>query len=99
MRKLIITIIIALASLNCVAAPESAKKADAKPAVERVEKKQDHSTGRPWKGHEVFRGPKGGLYYWHVPKTGKNAGQQVKRYLTKEEREQFNAGSDGTKKQ
>lgn len=99
MRKLIITIIIALATLNCVAAPENAKKADAKLAVERVEKKQDQSTGRPWKGHEVFRGPKGGLYYWHVPKTGKNAGKQVKRYLTKEEREQFNAGSDGTKKQ
>lgn len=99
MKKILLTIAIVLASLNCVAAPESAKKADAKPAVERVEKKQGQSTGRPWKGHEVFRGPKGGLYYWHVPKTGKNAGQQVKRYLTKEEREQFNAGSDGTKKQ
>lgn len=99
MRKLFITIIIAMATLNCVAANEGTRQADAKPAVERVEKKQDQSTGRPWKGHEVFRGPKGGLYYWHVPKTGKNAGQQVKRYLTKEEREQFNAGSDGTKKQ
>ena len=56
MKKILLTIAIVLASLNCVAAPESAKKADAKPAVERVEKKQDQSTGRPWKGHEVFRG-------------------------------------------
>lgn len=99
MKKLLLTIAIVLASLNCVAAPES-KPTATTAKVERVENKsQDQSTGRPWKGHEVFRGPKGGLYYWHVPKTGKNAGQQVKRYLTKEEREQFNAGSDGTKKQ
>ena len=99
MKKILLTIAIVLASLNCVAVAENTKGADAKPATERVEKKQDQSTNRTWKGHEVYRGPKGGLYYWHVPKSGKNAGQQVKRYLNKEEREQFNAGSDGTKKQ
>lgn len=98
MKKLLLTIAIVLASLNCVAAPES-KQTATTANVERVEKSQDQSTGRQWKGHEVFRGPKGGLYYWHVPKTGKNAGQQTKRYLNKDEREQFNAGSDGTKKQ
>ena len=98
MRKLIITIIIALATLNCVAATEGTRQADARPAIEQTTKSQDPVVGT-YKGREIHRGSKGGLWYWHTPKTGKNAGKQVKRYLNKQEREQFNAGSDGTKKQ
>ena len=93
MRKLIITIIIALATLNCVAAPEGTRQADARPAIEQTTKSQDPIVGT-YKGREIHRGSKGGLWYWHTPKTGKNAGKQVKRYLTKQEKEEFNQGKN-----
>ena len=89
MKKLFITIFIALAALTCAAGNTTTAKQGTSAAVERVEKKQDPIVGT-FKGHDVHQGPKGGLYWWHTPKTGKNAGKQVKRYLTKEEREQFN---------
>lgn len=44
------------------------------------------STGKTFtdtdgKKYEVFRGARGGLFYWHVPTKGKNAGVKVKRYI------------------
>lgn len=93
MRKLFITIIIALAALNCAAAPEGIRQADARPAIEQTTKSQDPVVGT-YKGREIHRGSKGGLWYWHTPKTGKNAGKQVKRYLTKQEKEEFNQGKN-----
>lgn len=91
MKKILLTIAIVLASLNCVAAHESANKADARPTIEQTTKSQDPVVGT-YKGREIHRGSKGGLWYWHTPKTGKNAGKQVKRYLSKEEKQEFNQG-------
>ena len=93
MKKIFLTIAIALASLNCLAV-DNQKQPNTETTVEHVEKTSDRSTGRQWKGHEVFQGPKGGLYYWHTVQSGKNAGKQIKRYLSKEEREKFNAGNN-----
>lgn len=91
MRKLFITIIIALLALGCAAAAEGTRQADARPATEQTTKSQDPVVGT-YKGHEIHRGSKGGLWYWHTPKTGKNAGKQVKRYLTKQEKQELNQG-------
>ena len=101
MKKILITLAAVLAvtlAPMSLSAENTNTNAGGKPATEQVQKTKDQSTGRTWKGHEVFRGPKGGLYYWHTPKTGKNAGTPTKRYLSKEERDQFDAGSDGTNK-
>lgn len=91
MKKFIFSIIIALAALNCVAATESNKQTG-KAQTERVEsqnKKQDPVVGT-YKGHEIHQGARGGLYWWYTAKTGKHAGEQVKHYLSKAEKEEFN---------
>lgn len=92
MKKFIITLIIVLAAMSCMAANNDNSGAQAPQTEQTATTGQDPVVGT-WKGHEVHRGAKGGLYYWHTPKTGKNAGKQVKRYLSKQEKEEFNASN------
>ena len=44
---------------------------------------------KPYKGHIVHRGSRGGLYYWKVASKGKNQGKAIKHYMTKKEKEEY----------
>ena len=57
---------------------EQAERADNTPA----EKK-------PYRGHIVHRGSRGGFYYWKIASKGKNQGKAIKHYMSKKEKEEY----------
>lgn len=97
MKKLFLTIAILLAAFTLQAGQVVKKTAAIK--VERVAKpegsKQDKSTDWCYQDrdgfHQIYQGASGGMYYWKVAKSGKNAGKPVKRYLSKEDKQKVNA--------
>ena len=94
MKKFLFSIIIALAALTCVAGTNNSNsQSTSQVKTECVEKKQDPIVGT-YKGHEIHQGARGGLYWWYTAKSGKHAGEQVKHYLSKEEKEEFNQGKN-----
>ena len=98
MKKLFLIIAIMLASLTMQAGQVIRKTANVK--VERVTFKQGKDknigTAIDWcyqdrdGNHQIYRGDKGGMYYYKVAKSGKNAGEPVRRYVKKEDREKIN---------
>ena len=44
---------------------------------------------RPYKGHIVHRGSRGGFYYWKIASRGKNQGKAIKHYMSKKEKEEY----------
>lgn len=59
-------------------------------SVEQAERADNTPTERrPYKGHIVHRGSRGGLYYWKIASKGKNQGKAIKHYMTKKEKEEY----------
>lgn len=59
-------------------------------SVEQAERADNTPTEkRPYKGHIVHRGSRGGLYYWKIASRGKNQGKAIKHYLSKKEKEEY----------
>lgn len=60
-------------------------------SVEQAERADNTPTEkRPYKGHIVHRGSRGGLYYWKIASRGKNQGKAIKHYMSKKEKEEYN---------
>lgn len=90
-----------LAALMLAAAPvaqaENKTSTDTKTKTEQVyntidqaERADNTPTERkPYKGHTVHRGGRGGLYYWKIATRGKNQGKAIKHYMTKKEKEEY----------
>lgn len=65
--------------------------------VEQVEGKQHTCTDyvyvdKQGQAHRVYVGARGGMYYFAVAKSGKHAGEQVMRYLTKSQKAEIKQG-------
>lgn len=93
MKKIFLSIMLALAALTCTAG--TIVKSDNTVRVEQTTAKSgDTPTGYCWEDRDgkypIYQGSKGGYFYYKVAKSGKNAGQPVKRYLSKEDREKLN---------
>lgn len=59
-------------------------------SVEQAERADNTPTEkRPYKGHIVHRGSRGGYYYWKIASRGKNQGKVIKHYMTKKEKEEY----------
>lgn len=59
-------------------------------SVEQAERADNTPTEkRPYKGHIVHRGSRGGLYYWKIASKGKNQGKAIKHYMSKKEKEEY----------
>lgn len=59
-------------------------------SVEQAERADNTPTEKkPYKGHIVHRGSRGGLYYWKIASRGKNQGKAIKHYLSKKEKEEY----------
>lgn len=92
MKRIIITV---LAALMLAMTPNFSSVANAATKTEQVTASTDpNPVVGTYKGHKIRQGKKGGLYYWDVAKSGKKAGQQVKRYLTKAQKEEFLSGKN-----
>ena len=60
-------------------------------SVEQAERADKTPTEkRPYKGHIVHRGSRGGLYYYKIASRGKNQGKAIKHYMSKKEKEEYN---------
>lgn len=60
-------------------------------SVEQAERADKTPTeSKPYKGHIVHRGSRGGLYYWKIASKGKNQGKVIKHYMSKKEKEEYN---------
>lgn len=59
-------------------------------SVEQAERADNTPTEKkPYKGHIVHRGSRGGLYYWKIASRGKNQGKAIKHYMSKKEKEEY----------
>lgn len=59
-------------------------------SVEQAERADNTPTEkRPYKGHIVHRGSRGGFYYWKIASRGKNQGKAIKHYMSKKEKEEY----------
>lgn len=59
-------------------------------SVEQAERADNTPTEKkPYKGHIVHRGSRGGLYYWKIASKGKNQGKAIKHYMSKKEKEEY----------
>lgn len=60
-------------------------------SVEQAERADKTPTeSRPYKGHTIHRGSRGGYYYWKIASRGKNQGKVIKHYMSKKEKEEYN---------
>ena len=58
--------------------------------IDQAERADNTPTERkPYKGHIVHRGSRGGLYYWKIASKGKNQGKAIKHYMSKKEKEEY----------
>ena len=93
MKKIFLSIMLALAALTCTAG--TIVKSDNTVRIEQtIAKPGETSTDYCWEDldgkYHIYQGSKGGYFYYKVAKSGKNAGKPVKRYLSKEDREKLN---------
>lgn len=59
-------------------------------SVEQAERADNTPTEKkPYKGHIVHRGSRGGFYYWKIASKGKNQGKAIKHYMSKKEKEEY----------
>lgn len=59
-------------------------------SVEQAERADNTPTEKkPYKGHIVHRGSRGGFYYWKIASRGKNQGKVIKHYMSKKEKEEY----------
>lgn len=58
--------------------------------AERADKTPAES--KPYKGHTIHRGSRGGFYYWKIASRGKNQGKVIKHYMTKKEKQEYQGG-------
>lgn len=90
MKKFLLTVIIAMAALTCVAGTNNSKQPTSQVNTERVEQQNQDPVVGTYKGHQVRQGKRGGLYWTYIAKSGKHAGEQARHYLSKAEKEEFN---------
>lgn len=93
MKKFFAFIMLAIAAMTCNAG--TIVKMEETVKIERTaQSNTDKPTGYCWEDKDgkypIYQGSKGGFYYYKVAKSGKHAGEPVKRYLTKEDREKMN---------
>lgn len=92
MKKLIFAIIVMMITAGSITLQAETTNRTATQKTEQVTNQatdQNPVVGQDKKGRTIHQGSKGGLYYWAIPKTGKNAGKAVKRYLSKADKEEF----------
>ena len=58
--------------------------------AERADKTPTES--KPYKGHTIHRGSRGGFYYWKIASRGKNQGKVIRHYMTKKEKQEYQGG-------
>lgn len=94
MKKTLTIIMLAIAALTCTAG--EIVKIDNSVKLERtVAKPTDKATAycnkdRDGKCYQIYQGAKSGYFYYKTAKSGKHAGEPVKRYLNKADREKIN---------
>lgn len=97
MKKLIIFLMCAMIYSGASFAATESKTGTATTKTEQVYNTIDQAERadktptekKPYKGHIVHRGSRGGLYYWKIASRGKNQGKAIKHYMSKKEKEEY----------
>lgn len=88
MKKFFIIALMLLASIAAWAGEVKYQPTTAK--TEQVDGKSHNTTAYVYVdkdgSYRIYRGAKGGLYYYKTAKSGKHAGELVKRYLNKDDK-------------